>query len=288
MDSSLINHIESQLGEPIKNYQTVSGGDISEAYKLTTNSAVFFLKIHSSPNALTMFEAEKAGLMLISSTNTIKTPKILLCGSFKEWSFLVMEFIASKSPNSKDFKLLGHKLAELHQITSNNFGLTNDNFIGSLPQFNTLNSTWSTFYCHQRLQPQLRLAQNKKLLNPNECPDELVILNRMEELCKNIKPSLLHGDLWSGNYQISKDGTPYLIDPAVFYGHNEVDIAMSLLFGGFGDSFYTAYFNTFKKDNGFDDRIQLYQLYYYLVHLNLFGRSYYPAVAQILKQQFKM
>lgn len=288
MNSSLLNYIESQLEEKIIIYYAISGGDTSEALKVTTSTATFFIKINNASPARPMFEAERYGLNAIAESNTVGTPKIHLCDSFNEWSFLVMDFIESKVPNTKDFELLGSKLAELHYNTHDYFGFTDNNFIGSLPQVNKTVDSWSEFYTYQRLMPQLQLAQKNKLLNAIECPDEQVIEQRLNQLCDHVKPSLLHGDLWSGNYLISSKGIPYLIDPAVYYGHNEIDIAMSLLFGGFSASFYEAYFSHFKKETGFEDRIQLYQLYYYLVHLNLFGRSYYPSVASILQEQFKM
>ena len=142
------------------------------------------------------------------------------------------------------------------------------------------------FYIDERLLPQFDLAQSKGLLRSNEIPDKEIMKGNLNDLIKVVKPSLLHGDLWGGNFLIGKDGTPYLIDPAVYYGHHEVDIAMSKLFGGFGSAFYSAYYEVFPESSRINDRIEIYQLYYLLVHLNIFGSSYYGSVKQILNKYF--
>lgn len=281
------NQLSLIIGISIRNIIPVSGGDISLAYKVKTELKTCFLKVNSGKGALTMFQKEKNGLETIAQTKTISTPKIYACDSFNNDAFLLMEYIESKLPSNNDFKTLGFKLAELHQSTSDNFGLKEDNFIGSLFQSNKQNSSWVDFYIYERLLPQLQLAQKKGLLSEDECPSEIVIKDKLEDLFYNVKPSLLHGDLWSGNYLISKNGIPYLIDPAVYYGHNEVDIAMTKLFGGFGEEFYKSYYTIYSSDTKTASRIEIYQLYYLLVHLNLFGRPYYSSVIQILNKYFK-
>lgn len=286
LSKNFINHISSVLEESISKVQSVSGGDISKTYLLETPQQKYFLKVNSNNNALHMFNAEKTGLETIGNTNTIATPKVFASGIFQNEAFLILEYIASKSPKSKDFENLGHQLAALHKYQSSDFGFFDDNFIGSLPQHNNKNTNWEKFYISQRLLPQIELALSKKLLEQNDVPDTKTMHKVCKDLFKEVSPSLLHGDLWSGNYLISSDGKPYLIDPAVYYGHSEVDIAMSKLFGGFGTSFYEAYHVSFPKTQEFDARIELYQLYYLLVHLNLFGKSYYNSVKQIFKSYF--
>ncbi|XCF05683.1 fructosamine kinase family protein [Tamlana crocina] len=286
MQNDLKIHLSGILNEDICSMSPVHGGDISTAYKIETATNAYFLKTNQASSALTMFEIEANGLNLIGSTNTIKTPKVLFCNRFGNHAFLLMEFIESKSPSAKDFEHLGQQLAQLHQCSSKNFGLETDNFIGSLPQSNTQHSNWVDFYIHERLQPQFKLAHQKHLLTSSEIPSVKKMNNSLSPLFKNIKPSLLHGDLWSGNYLISKDGTPYLIDPAVYFGHNEVDIAMSKLFGGFGESFYQSYVEIFPFSDETSARIDIYQLYYLLVHLNLFGNSYRNSVKTILEKYF--
>lgn len=286
MNNALKNYLSYYLKETITKVASVHGGDISTAYKIESPNNTYFLKVNSNSNALTMFQTEAYGLQLISVTNTIKTPKVIVCDSYQNLAFFLLEFIESKQASSKDFKNLGEQLAQLHQCTSDTFGLNQDNFIGRLPQSNNQHKSWIDFYTHERLLPQLELATQKGLLKDTECPKSEHIKNQLNHLFKNVKPALLHGDLWNGNYLISKDGTPYLIDPAVYFGHHEVDIAMSKLFGGFGDTFYSSYFNQVPTDEFTSARIEIYQLYYLLVHLNMFGSSYYGSVISIMKTYF--
>ncbi|WP_299556178.1 fructosamine kinase family protein [Seonamhaeicola sp.] len=278
-------HLSSLLNETISEVSPVSGGDISQAYRISTTNKAYFLKLNSA-NKLNMFQTEAYGLELIAKTNTIKTPKVLAFDSFENSAFLLMEFVESKSASTKNFEILGAQLAALHQCTSENFGLDKDNYIGSLPQSNTTHDNWTDFYIEERLLPQLNLAKTKGLLNSKEVPSTSIMKAVLQPLFQNVKPSLLHGDLWGGNYLISSDGIPYLIDPAVYYGHREVDIAMTKLFGGFSNHFYDAYFDILPPDTNTNQRIEIYQLYYLLVHLNLFGRSYYGSVNNIIQKFF--
>ena len=233
-----------------------------------------------------MFKAESNGLNAIRNTGVIKAPEVYYCEPWREGAFLIMEFLEAKMPTETELAQLGKQLATLHQQSNNSFGWECDNFIGSLPQSNTKNSEWSSFYVKERLVPQLELAVSQGMLSDKEMPSDEKMMEVLGELFAGSKPSLLHGDLWNGNYLICSDGTPCLIDPAVYFGHSEVDIAMSRLFGGFGPAFYRAYESIIPQDHFSDDRIRVYQLYYLLVHLNLFGRSYYSGVTSILKHYF--
>ena len=200
---------------------------------------------------------------------------------------MLMDYIESKPASSDNYKALGTQLAHLHLNTQNTFGFASNNFIGSLLQSNNSHAEWAEFYWCERIAPQLRLAEQKNLLRATEIPSVQIAISVFKDLLGNdIKPSLLHGDLWSGNYLIALDGTPYLIDPAIYYGHSMVDIAMSKLFGGFGDEFNSSYHEVIQKTNNYDAQIDLYQLYFLLVHLNIFGSSYYVSVSSILNNYF--
>lgn len=286
MTDSLKQHISILLNSEIKQTQPVSGGDISSAYKFSTTANTYFLKVNSGADALQMFQTEAKALQVILDTNTIKTPKVFHVGSVDGSHYILMEFIDTKSPSPKDMKLFGEQLAKLHLVTSDAFGLEFDNFIGSLHQSNKKHPTWSDFYIDERIAPQLQLAQQKGLLDQSETPSKEQIKSVCSSYFQNIKPALLHGDLWGGNYIIASNGTPYLIDPASYFGHSEVDIAMSQLFGGFSTDFYNAYHSIIPQDNFTKQRIEWYQLYYLLVHLNLFGRTYYGSVKSILNTYF--
>lgn len=287
MDKALRAHIEYLLCINIYTVSSISGGDISKAYLLETETERFFCKVNRSDSAFKMFKAEKVGLEAISNSKTIAVPTVVLCEPLEVGAFLVMEYIEPTRPSEKDFELFGYQLAALHKFSElDTFGFVTDNFIGSLEQSNKQHSNWTEFYAQERLIPQIILARDGNRLRVSETPSEEQLFKTCQNLFPRVKPSLLHGDLWSGNYLISKERTPHLIDPAIYYGHHEVDIAMTRLFGGFDSTFYHAYAEHFSKQPLSDERTDIYQLYYLLVHLNLFGKSYYASVSSILKRYF--
>ena len=283
----LLPHISQLTNKEFHDVQSLSGGSISSAYLLKWDKGAYFLKVNSTDDALEMFRAEQKGLLAIEETATIAVPKVHHVEEYDNKAFLIMDYVESKSANSHDYRNLGTQLAKLHLNHKDKFGFIADNFIGKLPQSNTQHADWPSFYWHERIAPQLQLAKQKQLLKANEIMSEQTAATVFEELLgKDVQPSLLHGDLWAGNYLIATDGTPYLIDPAVYWGHSMVDIAMSQLFGGFSNEFYTAYHEIIPKTANYQAQIDLYQLYFLLVHLNMFGRSYYGGVATILKRYF--
>jgi len=287
ISSSFKEHLANQLGSPILKVEPVSGGDISQAFCIYTQSERFFCKVNQNEFAHEMFMAEKMGLEAINRTKTIKAPEVLHCGQHKSSSYLLLEFIESKNPTAEEFQAFGHQLADLHTFSvGSSFGLKQDNYIGSLAQSNKNHSDWALFYVHERLLPQLKMSKAKALLSSSEIPSGLKLVKSCRQYFPKVKPALLHGDLWSGNYLISTQGIPYLIDPALYFGHHEVDLAMSQLFGGFSSSFYAAYAEQIPVETLQNERRDIYQLYYLLVHLNLFGRTYYPSVKQLLKTYF--
>ncbi|MEM8509863.1 MAG: fructosamine kinase family protein [Bacteroidota bacterium] len=284
MDATFLQEL---LGESIATAIPLRGGDIAKAYKVLTPSNSYFVKTASYANALQMFEAEAMGLQYIRDTKTIAAPKVSHISFSNATAYLIMDFVPSKAPNDKDMTRLGEALARLHNATSaNGFGLTTDNYIGSLTQSNTKHPNWADFYIHERIFPQLQMAVEAGLFPSSRIPE----LKKMKSVCNaffgTIKPSLLHGDLWSGNYLISEQGMPYLIDPAVCYGHSEMDLAMTKLFGGFSSSFYNAYHEHIPPHPNQRELTELYQFYYLLVHLNLFGSSYFSGVQRIVQKYF--
>lgn len=285
--NNLIKHISHLTNKQFQTIHSLSGGSISSAYLLKWDKGAYFLKVNTSSDALEMFVAEQQGLQAIEATATIAVPKVHCVDVYENKAFLLMDFIGSKPADTADYKTVGTQLAKLHLNYQKKFGFTTNNFIGSLPQSNKQHTDWASFYWHERIAPQLKLAKQSKLLKANEIITEKTAITAFEELLgKDVKPSLLHGDLWAGNYLIATDGTPYLIDPATYWGHSMVDIAMSKLFGGFGNEFYIAYHNMIPKTDNYNAQVDLYQLYFLLVHLNMFGRSYYGGVATILKRYF--
>ncbi len=264
---------ESGKHFPINHCLAVSGGDINQSYKVSSDDKTYFLKTNSM-NKLAMFETEKTSLIEISNSNTILVPKPLFAGKTASISFLLIEYLnLTQSP--MNFRRLGINLAKMHSQYANAFGWQEDNFIGHNQQINKTNTDWISFWNKNRMLYQIRLAIT------NQCPNETItLLERLTEVTALFfqnyqpKPSLLHGDLWAGNAGFLQDGTPVLYDPASYYGDRESDIAMTELFGGFSENFYHAYNDTFALDSGYPIRKQLYQLYHVVNHFNLFGGHY--------------
>ena len=288
MNKQLLDHISYVLCVKIERVRPLSGGDIAKVFLLETETERIVCKLHEGTKALKLFQSEKKGLEAIAKTKTIATPKVLHCEALETGAFLLMEYVETKRPEAADMELLGHHLAALHTNgTAKDFGWATDNFIGSLPQSNTVHSYWASFYTEERLLPQLYLAHENQLLTADEIPSEAKILDRCTHYVGDAQPALLHGDLWNGNFLISTAGVPFLIDPAVYYGHAEVDMAMTKLFGGFSRPFYNAYREHLPVPKNENQLTDLYQLYYLLVHLNLFGTSYYAQVISLLNRLFK-
>ena len=258
------------------------GGDINEAYLVSGHGTCYFVKGNSSTQAYEMLVKEASGLRLLASTQTIKTPAIMTIGLQEGYAYLVLEHIPTSPTSSKFWRKFGGQLAHLHKTTNATFGLDHDNFIGTLPQSNRQHEDWTVFYTQERILPQVKRASDQALLTKSDLMKAEKLCLRLKEVCPEEPPAFLHGDLWHGNYICGPNAQPYLIDPAVSFGHREQDLAMSKLFGGFDRSFYDSYDATWKLSPGFTRRMTIYQLYYLLVHLNLFGRGYYRSVADIL------
>ena len=243
-----------------------------------------FSKTTSTTSTTDFLKIEARGLATLAETKTIKTPTVLTAGNLNETAYLLMEYLSPITPNKKGWENLALHLAALHQTTQENFGLDHNNFIGSLPQQNHYHNTWAEFYVTERLKPQVKMAADRRLLNTNDLKMFEKLYKEIPAICPEEVPALIHGDLWNGNFLITKNQVPVLIDPAVCYGHREMDLAMTHLFGGFDDVFYNTYNDFFSIESGFLDRMEIYQLYYLLVHLNLFGRAYVGKVRNVAKQ----
>jgi protein-ribulosamine 3-kinase len=261
----------------------VSGGSINEAYRLEgTDSTCYFLKLNDSQH-LAMFVAEAAGLEAIAATNTIRVPLPIAHCSAGEQSYLVLEHLELSSRG--DAKLLGEQLAALHRCEGKNFGFTQDNFIGTTPQPNVWKNNWIDFWREQRLGFQLRLAAQNGYGGQLQHLGEK-LLDALPAFFENYtpQPSLLHGDLWSGNHAFLADGTPTIFDPAAYYGDRECDLAMTELFGGYSADFYAAYRAEYQLDAGYATRKVLYNLYHILNHANLFGGGYARQAEQMMQR----
>jgi fructosamine-3-kinase len=261
--------------------QQVFGGDINQTYRLQTNIGPFFLKLNNG-KLNDMFEKEFNGLRLLHKTKTIKIPEPILNGKIDNKIFLVTEFIEKGSASKTFWQTFAQQLANLHKHSNELFGLAENNYIGSLHQSNTYCETWSGFYASQRILPLMQLAFSQNKCSKNDLAKAEKLCNRFGEIFPVEQPALIHGDLWGGNFMAGNKGEPVIFDPAVYYGNREMDIAMSLLFGGFSSSFYNYYHEVFPLQPGWKERINLCQLYPLLVHLILFGGHYYNSVIDII------
>ncbi len=231
-----------------------------------------------------MFEAEAVGLALLASANAIRIPAVIGFGDTPEGGFLLLEYIETDFRPLDFWEKFGIGLATLHRSTAPSFGLGHDNFIGSLRQQNCQHNTWPDFYIHERLLPQLDIAKQNDQLQSVDFQQFEQFFKLLQGLCPTEPPALIHGDLWSGNFLCDTKGNPVIFDPAVSYAHREMDLAMSRLFGGFERPFYRSYEEAWPMAPGYEQRLPVYQLYYLLVHVNLFGGGYVGSVRSILKQ----
>ena len=260
---------------------TVSGGCINEAYCIADGNQRFFIKINST-DTLPMFEAEAAGLKEIFNSRTLRVPTPICWGKNDRHAWLVLEYLDMNHSSRRDAVALGSGLAAMHRICAEQFGWQCNNTIGATPQINSNSSNWIQFWRTNRLGYQLQLANNNGYTGKLQKLGEQ-LMNQMDTFFTEVTPaaSLLHGDLWSGNYGFDATGQPVLFDPAVYYGDRETDIAMTELFGGFPTAFYAAYREVYPLVSGYETRKTLYNLYHILNHLNLFGGSYLRQAEQM-------
>lgn len=284
LPSYILEECQKIAGTEIFAASPLSGGDINQAYQLSTPKGKFFLKANTAAFAGDMFRAEAAGLSVLGATAVIKTPAVIGQGTKPGGSFLLLEFVETGVRPMGFWEDFGARLANLHRCTSPIFGLAHDNFIGTLCQRNCAHTNWASFYAEERLLPQLELAVAKSRLQAADIQSFEQFFKCLPELCPTEPPSLVHGDLWSGNFLCDATGNPVIFDPAISYSHREMDLAMTRLFGGFDRAFYGGYEAAWPLAPGFEQRLPAYQLYYLLVHVNLFGGSYTGQVRSALRQ----
>jgi fructosamine-3-kinase len=284
MNPTLKLSLENLIGEPVLSSKPVGGGDINHALCAETRAGSYFVKYNTaSPPG--MFEREAEGLAALARAQSLRTPTVVGIGEAEGIDFLVLEWIASARAEPETGRLFGRALAGLHRQTADEFGFDDDNFIGSLPQANCWTACWATFFGEHRIAAQLRLGEDSGRLPAALCSLGERLVERMPTLVPDeLEPSLVHGDLWSGNYMVADGGQPVIIDPAVYYGHREVEIAFTQMFGGFPTGFYEGYDEAWPLDSGFASRRDLYNLYPLLVHANLFGGHYLSRCESVIRR----
>lgn len=280
--NTVLNEYLTDDSEILK-VQPVSGGMINQSLLVKTNASKYFIKWNNDPLYPDLFEKEAEGLNALSS-ECIRVPNVVCFGQIEEKYFLVLEYIPSGKLCPDFWEKLGMGLAQLHKSSHDYYGWHTDNHIGKIPQINSVKTKWTEFFIQNRLKPQIRLAVDNGYMQSLFIRkfDQLFIL--LDDLLPIESPALIHGDLWSGNFMADDSGLPVVFDPAVYYAHREIEIAFTLLFGGFDHQFYKSYQTAFPLQPHFEERVGIYQLYPLLVHVNLFGPSYMTGISETLKR----
>lgn len=280
---SLQTELESRMGCRMLGSESLSGGCIHHARKVETNQGSFFLKYNSREQAHNL-EVEAKGLAHLNEVNALPVPQVKAQGTVGSMAFLLMEYIPPTARGPRFWEDFGEGLARLHLNSQETFGLDYDNYIGSLPQSNRNHTDWYTFFVQERIRPLLKMAIDRNhLRRATEA--------RFESLFENLNdffpvepPALLHGDLWNGNFVVGPEGGVVLIDPSVYYGHREMELAFMHLFDSHPRTLYEAYDSVYPLEKGWQSRRDLYNLYPLLVHVNLFGGGYISAVMKLLER----
>lgn len=281
---TIANHIGQVTGQAfgVQSRRSISGGCINQGYCLQGGGRSYFVKLNRA-SQLPMFEAEALGLMAIANTQTVRVPQPLASGQGDSQSYLILEWLEFGPSSAQAWGEMGRNLARLHQQgRAQQYGWTQDNTIGLTPQPNPWTEDWGEFWLESRLGYQLRLARRRG----GDFPDPWDIAPGIKNLLAGHQPppSLVHGDLWSGNVAILATGEPVILDPAPYYGDAEVDLAMTELFGGFPAAFYRGYGEILPPQPGYEQRKILYNLYHVLNHFNLFGGGYGQQARQMLRE----
>jgi len=279
----ILNFCKKAFGD-VYSFRHASGGCINNGGMLETQNGRIFLKWNSADRYPDMFDKEARGLNLLREAQAIAIPEVVEVFAGKEYACLVLEHINSSAPAEGFWNNFGRQLGQLHKSEAEQYGLDHDNYMGSLRQINDQKQDLVSFFKECRLTPQIELAKRDNKMDVRGLTLFDQLFEKLSELLIDDAPSLIHGDLWSGNFMVGVDGQAVLIDPAVAYGHREMDLAMTRLFGGFNQTFYEAYHESYPLEAGFEDRFDIYNLYPLMIHVNLFGGGYYQQVVNILKR----
>jgi len=285
--------LSEKLGIQIFSFQSsaIGCGSINDTYRIKVNhDTIFFIKINSVLKFPNLFEKEKNGIEFLRSKKIISTPAIVACDIVENYQVLILEWIEGGLKTEQFWEKFGVQLATLHLqtfLTDNGksiFGFGEDNYMGALTQKNTQTNNWNDFFIQCRLQPQIKLARDKQFLVSKHIAAFENLYKKFTSIFNDEKSSLLHGDLWSGNFMCNENAEPILIDPAVYFGHRSMDLAMTTLFGGFDKLFYESYNHYFPFPGNYAEQWEICNLYPLLIHLNLFGRGYLGQIETALRK----
>lgn len=274
--------VECQL--KVQRYEPVHGGDINDAYCLSTHSDKYFLKINNKNKYPSMFEKEANGLGLLRKNSNFIIPQVIKTGACNDQQYLLLEWLDKGAPKKDMWQKFGGALAMMHKQTQAGFGSGENNYIGSLEQINDPHIYWHSFYTECRIMPLVRRLKDSGLCSSKEVKAAETLCLQFEQLFPSEPAAFLHGDLWAGNYFIHASGYATIFDPAVYFGHREMDIGMTKLFSGFDQRFYEAYNRDYPLQAGWQKRLPLTQLYPLLVHAVLFRGHYIASAFEIIDQ----
>lgn len=265
---------------PVTSWTPVSGGDINDAYKVTASGVPYFIKVQPH-HPKSYFDHELRGLQELNQV--INTPEPVQSGEIDGDAYLILKWV---DEGPEDQAALGRAVARMHQKHNDKFGFYTNHRTKVLLKDNSWNPSWKDFYLKQRLEPEVAAAKQEGRWNDWRDQHFQRMATQFSDYYSKheVQPSLLHGDLWAGNFMFDADGKPTLIDPDALYGDREYDLAMTTIFGGFSPDFYSAYNDTYPLEAGFEQRLPWYQFYYLCMHLILFGETYGSAVDHILEQ----
>jgi len=263
----------------------VGGGSINSCSKVVTDRGdTFFLKENDSARYPGLFQKEKEGLEYLQHPEIFRIPDVIAAWEQDNRQWLLLEWIEEGLKTESFWKMFGENLAAMHRVTRYGFGFQEDNFMGALPQQNPLTEAWTDFFICHRMQPQADLARAKGLLDSRAIALFESLYKKLDSIFTEEAPSLLHGDLWSGNFMCDRFSRPVLIDPAVYFGHRNMDLAMTTLFGGFDKTFYESYHYHFPLPGNYREQWDICNLYPLLIHLNLFGAGYLQDILHTLNR----
>ncbi|MEM9051984.1 MAG: fructosamine kinase family protein [Bacteroidota bacterium] len=262
----------------------VQGGSINSSFRIRTNHSLYFAKLNHLSEYPKMFELESSGLSFLQRHSPFNMPEPLIADNDDQYQWFIMTYINSAAKTEDFWESFGRSLAKMHRATSADHGLDHNNYIGTLIQRNKKIDKWHDFFRENRILPLLKIAESKGVLDNRLRHQFDILLDNVENFFPAERPSALHGDLWSGNYMIDNRGAATIFDPAVYYGHREMDIGMTKLFGGFDQKFYNSYNEDFPLESGWEERIEVANLYPLLVHLILFGRHYLGQIEATLRR----
>jgi fructosamine-3-kinase len=280
----LLEPILKDCSLSIIKYEPLYGGDINQSYRLYSHDNCYFLKVNNASRYPDMFEKEAHGLDALQRGSSLTIPAVIKHGIEGQQQYLLLQWMEKGIPKKDFWENFGAALAAMHKQPQIYFGWEEDNYIGSLPQRNAIHNNWHSFYGECRILPLVKNLFDNGAFSKNELALTESFCKKINQLFPEEPPALLHGDLWSGNFMVSSSGNAAIYDPSVYYGHREMDIGMTKLFGGFDSLFYTAYQEVYPLEKNWRQRLPLTQLYPLLVHAVLFGGHYVNQASQIIKQ----